>query len=92
MHVYGISGVHGAQGLQGPHRTAAAQQPAAPGASQPVDQLEISAEARQAAQARNSGEIRQDRVAAIREAIANGTYETEAKLSAALDRLLDEII
>ena len=35
--------------------------------------------------------IRQDRVNSIRAAIADGTYETDAKLSTALDRLLDEI-
>jgi anti-sigma28 factor (negative regulator of flagellin synthesis) len=35
--------------------------------------------------------IRQDRVDAIRTAIAQGTYETDAMLNVALDRLLDEI-
>ena len=36
-------------------------------------------------------DVRQDRVSAIRAQIAAGTYETDAKLEIALDRLLDEI-
>ena len=36
-------------------------------------------------------DIRADRVQALRAAIASGTYETENRLSAAIDRLLDEV-
>ena len=36
-------------------------------------------------------DIRQDRVAAIRAAIADGTYETADKMDEALSALLDEI-
>ena len=53
----------------------------------PVDQLEISAEA----QAMQSGGIRSERVAEVREQIAAGRYETAEKLDAAVERLLDEI-
>jgi negative regulator of flagellin synthesis FlgM len=42
-------------------------------------------------QARDIPDIRQDRVNEIRQQIASGTYETEAKLNAAVERLLDEI-
>ena len=35
--------------------------------------------------------MRTDRVQELRTAILNGTYETDAKLDVALDRLLDEI-
>ncbi|RMF42426.1 MAG: flagellar biosynthesis anti-sigma factor FlgM [Planctomycetota bacterium] len=57
----------------------------------PTDQLDLSPEAQ--ALSENAGAdgqgIRADRVAAIRQAIADGTYETPEKLSAALDRMLD---
>jgi len=36
-------------------------------------------------------DIRQDRVDSIRAQIAKGTYETDAKLDVAIERLLDEI-
>jgi anti-sigma28 factor (negative regulator of flagellin synthesis) len=56
-----------------------------------VDELDISPEADFVAQARDLPEIREDRVAQIRAQIEAGTYETSAKLDAALSRLLDEI-
>jgi negative regulator of flagellin synthesis FlgM len=37
-------------------------------------------------------DIRQEKVAAIRAAIANGTYETDAKLDIAAGRLLDDLL
>lgn len=61
-----------------------------------ADELELSAEAQQisATQATGkadslSGGIRTEKVAALRQAIANGSYETPENLSAALDKLLD---
>ncbi len=57
----------------------------------PTDQLDLSPEA----QALSEGVgidgqgIRAERVAAIRQAIAEGTYETPEKLSVAIDRMLD---
>jgi len=53
--------------------------------------LEPCQRARIAGQMSEIPAIRQDRVDAIRTAIAQGTYETDAKLNVALDRLLDEI-
>ncbi|MEN1678147.1 MAG: flagellar biosynthesis anti-sigma factor FlgM [Planctomycetota bacterium] len=90
MQVSGSSQVHQAHALQGPHAT---RSRAAGGAeqaklAQPVDQLEISAEAAQASQA---GGVRTDRVAEIRAQIASGAYETPEKLDAAVERLLDQI-
>jgi len=37
------------------------------------------------------GDIRADKVASIRAALKAGTYETSAKLDAAIDRLIDEL-
>ena len=44
-----------------------------------------------AAQLADIPDVRTDRVAAIRQALADGTYETEERLNAAVDALLDEI-
>jgi len=52
--------------------------------------VDISPEAQLLSQARDLPEIRADRVAAIKAQIASGTYETDAKLDAALENLLDE--
>lgn len=61
-----------------------------------ADELELSSEAQQISQTQAmgqtdqaSGGIRTEKVAALREAIANGSYETPENLSAALDKLLD---
>ena len=59
------------------------------GASIPVDQLEISAEAQMIGQ--TSGDIRADRVAEIKAQIASGQYETSAKMDVAMTRLFDAI-
>lgn len=61
-----------------------------------VDELELSSEAQSISQTQAvdqsealAGGIRTEKVAALREAIASGTYETPENMSAALDRLLD---
>lgn len=90
MYVYGTSQIHSAQPIRAPHRPASAGSVgSAP--SSGVDELDISSEADFVAQARDLPEIREERVAAIRAQIQNGTYETAEKLDKALDRLLDEI-
>ena len=67
------------------------------GSAQPVDQLDLSAEAQQlggagAAQESPTVEgIRFEKVTEIRRQIADGSYDTDEKLDAALDRLLDQI-
>ena len=62
------------------------------------DELELSSEAQQISQTQALGQtdrasdgIRTEKVAALREAISNGTYETTENLSAALDKLLDTL-
>jgi anti-sigma28 factor (negative regulator of flagellin synthesis) len=56
--------------------------------------LDLSAEAQELLSSQSvassaDAEIRMDRVAALRQAIADGSYETPERLSAALDRMLD---
>ena len=40
---------------------------------------------------KTGGDIRADKVASIREQLKAGTYESEAKLDAAIDRLIDDL-
>jgi len=53
------------------------------------DAVTLSTEAVRAAE--SSSDIRMDKVAAIRAAIADGSYETAEKLDVALDRLLERL-
>src|SRR5690606_32609732 len=88
MQVNGPSHIHGPQPLRAPHRISPAE------AQSPVDHLfgadrvEISQEAEFLSQIRDLPEIRADRVQQIREQIAEGVYETDAKLDVAVGRLL----
>jgi len=55
----------------------------------PTDQIDISAEAQSILSgSKVTGGIRTDKVADIRRQIAAGTYDTEEKMSAALDKFL----
>ncbi len=93
MNVSSSYRIHGPQALQGPHTArgaAPAGQTSAAQGAQPTDRVDISA----AAEASLSGaqtDFRADLVARIQNEIASGTYETAAKLGAAVDRLLDEM-
>jgi flagellar biosynthesis anti-sigma factor FlgM len=96
-----IHGLHQSQATQAVARSgsASAGSPVTSSAvtnSAQADQLELSAEAQQISETQAAGAaspigggIRSEKVAAIRQAIADGTYETPEKLSAALDQLLD---
>lgn len=90
MQIYGAAHVHGPQSIAQPHGIRPSSAPAS-GGTTVTDELDISTAGQYVDQARDLPEIRQDRVDAIRQQIANGTYETADKLDAALDRLLDEI-
>lgn len=92
MQIYGPSSVHGAQGISAPHSVRGPANAAPPHSTADVsDELHISDSARIAGQLSELPAIRQDRVDSIRAAIADGSYDTDAKMSVALDRLLDEI-
>lgn len=91
MQINGISHVHQAQAINGPHRTMGAGQAAQPSRAMGVDQLDISHEADLVSRVRDVPEMRMDRIAEIRSAIEAGEYETDEKLDIALDRLLAEI-
>lgn len=91
MYIYGTAQIHAAQPLSAPHRMNPSQSASSSYSTGGVDQLDISPEADFVAQARDLPDIREDRVAAIRAQIQNGSYETADKLDVALSRLLDEI-
>jgi len=91
MHIYGPSQLHGPQSITAPHGARPAQSMTRPEAPQIADQVDISDAARSLEQVREMPEMRQDRVEAVRQQIAEGTYETPGKLNAAIERLLDEI-
>jgi negative regulator of flagellin synthesis FlgM len=60
-------------------------------ASAPVDRVEISDTAQALSGLDPDSGIRAEKVAEIRDAIANGTYLTDEKVSIAADRLLDTL-
>jgi negative regulator of flagellin synthesis FlgM len=91
MYIYGTSHIHAAQPLNAPHRPTPTPGSGGVTSATGVDQLDISPEADFVAQTRELPEIREDRVAAIRAQIQDGTYETAEKLDIAISRLLDEI-
>jgi negative regulator of flagellin synthesis FlgM len=104
MDIYGPTHLHGAHALGAPHKNSAGQkQPPEPKGrdfkdevqfSQEAQQLTDSAHLRKNAEGNNapSSEVRLELVNRIRSEIASGTYETEAKLDQAVDRLLDRIV
>ena len=91
MQIHGPAHVHGAQPINAPHRAAAQQPSPQPEPFSTVDQLDISREGDLISRIRDVPDVRGDRVQAIRAQIEAGVYETDDKLDAALDRLLDEI-
>jgi anti-sigma28 factor (negative regulator of flagellin synthesis) len=91
MQIYGPSHIHGAQPISSPHTTRAVEPPSTTTPSPIGDQLDISEAAQLAERISELPEIRADRVAELRTAILNGSYESHDKLSTAVERLLDEI-
>jgi negative regulator of flagellin synthesis FlgM len=92
MQISGVSQLHGAQSLSGPHASSQAfNSGTASAAANTSDELQLSSAGQAASLLSDVPDVRQDRVAALRSAIQSGTYETSERLSGAVDRLLDEI-
>jgi negative regulator of flagellin synthesis FlgM len=92
MQIYGQSYIHAPHSVGAPHAARPSQNVGAansPGAI--TDELQISEAGQLAQRMSEIPDIRWDKVNSIRAALAQGTYETDAKMSAALDNLLDEI-
>jgi negative regulator of flagellin synthesis FlgM len=62
----------------------------APPAAQ--DEVEISSMARALSLLEGAPDIRMDKVASVRAALANGTYETDDKINATIDRLMSDVL
>lgn len=91
MYINGPTSLHGAQSISGPHKAGSATQTLEPTSRfDTVDSLDISSEADLVSRARETPEIRTDKVAQIKAQIADGTYFSDDKLDIALERLLDE--
>ena len=92
MNIQQTGGVQGPQPVQ-PNRPVqkAAEAPSADQTAK-VDRAEISDQARFLDQISRLPDIRADKVEAARRAIAEGVYDSEDKLRAAVERLLDESI
>jgi len=57
-----------------------------------ADRVELSDHARFLDRLRQFPEVRMDRIERIRQAIDDGSYETDEKIEVAIDRLVEELI
>lgn len=90
MDVHPAGGVSGAQPVQ-PNRAAAQAAKAHAATKLPrTDQAEISDQARFLEKLSRLPEVRADKVESVRREIAEGAYDTDERLRAAVQRLLDE--
>ncbi|WP_197994998.1 flagellar biosynthesis anti-sigma factor FlgM [Gimesia panareensis] len=94
MDVNGTSSISGSLPISkqtGPSNTNINKTPDSKPISSPQDKLEISSAGRMLDEMTNNSDMRAERLAQIKAAIDDGTYETDEKLEAALGRLLDQI-
>lgn len=90
MNIFGVFSTQGSQGLTGLKGIEAVKAaPGQQGVGEVRDAVTLSTDAVRAAE--GAADIRMDKVAAIRAAIADGSYETPEKLDIALDRLLERL-
>jgi len=90
MNIFGVFSTQGSQGVGAVKGVEAAKAAAAQqGVGEVHDAVSLSTDAIRAAE--GASDIRMDKVAAIRAAIADGSYDTPEKLDIALDRLLDRL-
>ena len=92
MNIFGVFSTQGSQGLGAIKGVEAAKSAAAAtqqGVGEVRDAVTLSTDAVRAAE--GASDIRFDKVAAIKAAIADGSYETPEKLDIALDRLLERL-
>ena len=92
MDVSGLGSVQGAGPVRpatSANATSAGKPLEAPAATTPKDELELSAVGVAMDRVGETPEMRAERLAQIKEAIDNGSYETDEKLDAALSRMFD---
>jgi negative regulator of flagellin synthesis FlgM len=91
MQIYGPTHIHGPQSLGAPHNARTPSAVDAPRSAAPTDEVQISSVGQFLDRIGQLPEIRSGRVEQLRAAIAQGNYDSDDKLSVALDRLLSEI-
>ena len=91
MQIYGATSAHGPHSVNRAHLEQAQAPQGTNTLEQPSDEVEISEMAQVLESMATSSDVRQDRIDAIRQQIADGTYETDEKLNGAIERLLDDI-
>ena len=90
MDVSGVGPASGGTPIRGIAPTTS-QPVASPSVAAPRDELEISSAGKMLDRLSESPEVRAERLAQIKEAIENGTYDTDEKLEAALSRMFDSL-
>lgn len=98
MQINGLQHSQAAQSLTGASRSGGAQRTASTAQTQsasPTDELDLSAEAQSlistqaSSESSPSGGIRWEKVNALRQSIADGSYDSPERLSGAVDKFLD---
>lgn len=92
MEIYGAGGTQGPQPIYPRLAAFSVESGQTIQAGAPRDQVEISPLGQMLDGISRLPEIRHEKVEAIRQQIASGTYETPEKLDIALDRMLDEMM
>ena len=91
MDVRGVRSTLGAIPVRSSNGVPAGREIASQKPVSPQDQLEISAAGNMLDQLSQNPDLRQERIARIKEAIQNGTYDTDEKLEAALSKMFDSL-
>lgn len=91
MDVRGVGSVSGAVPIRPTGGAPTTRDPQVKATQLPRDQLEISSAGKMLDQLSQNPDVRAERIARIKEAIANGTYDTDEKLEAALSRMFDSL-
>ena len=91
MEINGLGHVDSAHAIRPSQRTESVESTRQTESVVRADEVDISPEAEMLGQVDQIPDIRTERVEEIRLQIAEGTYETDAKMDIAVGRLLDEI-
>jgi negative regulator of flagellin synthesis FlgM len=92
MEISGVGPVHGPHSINPAHLNRSRACEGMSALNLPCDEVEISPMARMLEQVHSLPDVRASRVAALREAIDAGSYDTHERLSLALDRMIDELV
>jgi negative regulator of flagellin synthesis FlgM len=88
---YGAGGTQGARAASDASQRTETKSALRPATSRASDRVEVSEVARWLEEMNRLPAIREDKVAAARAAIANGTLDSDEKLAIAVSRMIDEI-